>query len=212
MRTRRLLFLAAAIATSGVTAMAAFQNASKKAAEVTAEKKDPATDINAPRADARHITFDVDEGTWMSVDVSPDGKTIAFDLLGDIYSVPIAGGTAMSISRGPAWDQHPRFSPDGGTIAFTTDEGGMENLWLMDANGQNRRALVDDKNFFIRSASWTPDGSYLVARKEDGRKAGIPPVELWLYHRYGGGGIKLTSSDEMNNAAGPIVSRDGRFV
>jgi Tol biopolymer transport system component/imidazolonepropionase-like amidohydrolase len=176
------------------------------------KKPDPAADINKPRADARKIAFTASEGTWMSVDVSPDGSTIVFDLLGDIYSVPLAGGAASALTTGPAFDSHPRFSPDGKTIAFTSDRSGIENIWLMDADGKNPRALTSEKDSYVRSAAWTPDGNYVVARKEDGKRAGIPPVELWIYHREGGGGIKLTSSDDVNNAGGPVVSRDGRSI
>ena len=150
-----------------------------------AKAPDVAADINKPRADARRISFDTTEGTWMSVDVSPDGRTLVFDLLGDIYTLPISGGTAQAISTGPAWDSHPRYSPDGKTIAFSSDRGGIENIWLMDPNGRNPRPLTTEKDAYVRSAAWTPDGNYLVARKEDGKRAGIPPVELWVYHREG---------------------------
>ena len=175
-------------------------------------KKDVTADINAPRADARKISFDVHEGTWISVDVSPDGSTIVFDLLGDIYSLPIAGGAAKALTRGPAYDTQPRFSPDGKTIAFTTDRSGIENIWLMNPDGSNPRSLTEEKDFYVRTAAWTPDGDYLIARKEKGTRGGIPPVELWMYNRYGGGGFKLTSSDDVNNAAGAVASRDGRFI
>ncbi len=175
-------------------------------------KKDVAADVNAPRDDARKIAFDVSEGTWTSVDVSPDGGTLVFDLLGDLYSLPLAGGTAKALTRGPAWDSQPRFSPDGKTIAFTTDRSGMENVWLMDADGGNPRALTEEKDTYVRTAAWLPDGNTLVARKEEGKRAGIPPVELWLYSRYGGNGIKLVSSDDVNNSSGPVASRDGRYI
>src|SRR4029450_325464 len=150
----------------------------------TPEKpKDPAAAINTPRADGRKVTYETTEATWASVDAPPDGRTLVFDLLGDIYTMPIEGGEARAISRGPAYDHHPRVSPDGTTIAFTSDEGGMENLWLMTVDGKDRRALTDDKTAYVRSAAWTPDGNYLVARKQDAKPAGIPPVELWMYHR-----------------------------
>ncbi len=176
------------------------------------KKADVAADINKPRADARKIAFEATEATWSSVDVSPDGQTIVFDLLGDIYALPVAGGTARAITSGPAFDSHPRFSPDGKTIAFTSDRGGIENVWLMDADGTNPRAVTTEKDAYVRSAAWTPDGNYLVARKEDAKRAGIPPVELWMYHREGGGGIKLTNSDDVNNAGGAAVSKDGRSI
>jgi Tol biopolymer transport system component/imidazolonepropionase-like amidohydrolase len=177
-----------------------------------APAKDVAADINAPRPDARKITFEANEGTWMSIDVSPDGTTLVFDLLGDIYELPVEGGRAKALTRGPAFDSHPRFSPDGKTIAFTSDRSGIDNVWLMDADGKQARAVTSEKDAFVRSAVWTPDGQYLIARKEDGKRAGIPPVELWIYHREGGGGIKLTSSDDLNNAGGAAVSPDGRSI
>ena len=176
------------------------------------KKPDPAADINKPRADTRKIAFEATEGTWMSVDVSPDGQTIVFDLLGDIYAVPLAGGAARAITSGPAYDSHPRFSPDGKTIAFTSDRSGIENVWLMDADGKNPEALTTEKDSYVRSAAWTPDGNYLIARKEEGKRGGIPPVELWIYHHEGGGGIKLTSSDEVSNAGGAVASRDGKSI
>ncbi|HEU4520477.1 MAG TPA: hypothetical protein VFT12_00645, partial [Thermoanaerobaculia bacterium] len=173
---------------------------------------DPAAEINSPRPDARRVAFTTNESTWMSIDVSPDGSTLVFDLLGDIYTVPVAGGKATAITKGPAYDWHPRYSPDGRTIAFTSDRGGIDNLWLMEAGGGNPRALTLEKEEYVRSGMWTPDGNYLVARKETGKRAGIPPVELWMYHVHGGSGVKLTSADDINNASGPAFSPDGRYI
>jgi len=203
---KHLLICSALLAAAGVVCHAAPPEEPKE------KKPDVAADINKPRPDARKISFETNEGTWMSVDVSPDGSTIVFDLLGDVYSLPMAGGEARSLTSGPAFDTHPRFSPDGRTIAFTSDRSGIENVWLMDADGGNPRSLTSEKDSYVRSAAWTPDGNYLIARKEEAKRAGIPPVELWIYHREGGGGIKLTSSDDVNNAGGAAVSRDGRFI
>jgi Tol biopolymer transport system component/imidazolonepropionase-like amidohydrolase len=186
--------------------------AATKKKEPEKKKFDPAEEINKPRPDARTIKFTTSEATWSSVDLSPDGTTLVFDLLGDIYTVPAAGGKAKAIMSGPAFDQHPRYSPDGKTIAFGSDRSGIENVWLMDADGKNPRALTTEKNFYVRSAAWSPDGNYLIARKETGARGGIPPVELWLYHVRGGSGVKLTSSDETNNASGPLFSADNRYI
>lgn len=189
--------------------IATFAVAAPKKAE---EKKDVAAKINEPRSDARKISFQTSEGTWSSVDLSPDGKTLIFDLLGDIYSIPSTGGQATAITSGPAYDEHPRFSPDGRTIAFSSDRSGLQNLWLMDADGKNPRALTEGKDAFVRSAAWTPDGKYLIARKEDAKHAHIPPEELWMYSIYGGSGIKIESADDVNNSSGPVVSPDGRYI
>jgi Tol biopolymer transport system component/imidazolonepropionase-like amidohydrolase len=182
------------------------------ARQEAAKPDDPAMRINAARPDARHVVFDTDSGTWMSLDVSPDGRTVIFDLLGDIYSVPIGGGEAKALSQGPAFDAQPRFSPDGRTIAFTSDESGMTNLWLMDADGTHRRALTTGKEFYVSEPAWTPDGLYVVARRQDGSKGGLPPVELWMYHKDGGDGIKLTKSDTLNDSAGASPSSDGTYL
>jgi hypothetical protein len=97
-------------------------------------------DITAPRgATIRQAPIRTDEGTWMDVDVSPDGRMLAFSLLGDIYTMPIAGGIPTRIAEGLAWEIHPRFSPDGNRIAFTSDRGGADNIWLMDASGANKQ-------------------------------------------------------------------------
>jgi Tol biopolymer transport system component/imidazolonepropionase-like amidohydrolase len=208
MRNRLLSFLTLSALTLAGPALAS----DPPKDEAKEKRPDVAADINKPRADARKLTFETNEGTWMSVDVSPDGQTLAFDLLGDIYALPIAGGTARAITSGPAYDSQPRFSPDGKAIAFTSDRSGIENLWLMDSDGKNPRALTSEKDAYVRSPAWTPDGNYLIARKEDGKRAGIPPVELFIYHREGGGGIKLTSSDDLNSAGGAVVSKDGKSI
>src|SRR5689334_22111421 len=79
------------------------------------KKDDKKWDITADLGPTTKLAFDTSEGTWMNVDVSPDGRQIVFDLLGDIYTMPIAGsGTAAAtrLTSGPAFDMQPRFSPD----------------------------------------------------------------------------------------------------
>ena len=88
---------------------------------------------------AETIEFTTDEVTWMQVDVSPDGRTILFDLLGDLYTMPITGGEATRIMGGLSFESQPTWSPDGKTIAFLSDRTGVENLWIADANGSNPR-------------------------------------------------------------------------
>src|SRR5204862_959775 len=102
-------------------------------AEGPAEKKeDKKWDVNNPPGPHHDVNIDVTEGTWLSLDVSPDGKEIAFDLLGDIYTIPVGGGAAKALTSGVAWDMQPRYSPNGKWIAFTSDRAGGDNIWIMD--------------------------------------------------------------------------------
>ncbi len=173
-----------------------------------------AWDVNARRASARDVTFTTSEGTWMSVDVSPDGRTLVFDLLGDIYTMPVAGGTATLILGGAAYETMPRFSPDGTRIAFTSDRDGLENLWTMDLRGGDLRAVSRERERQVSNPAWTPDGRYLVGRKHFRNTRSLGAGEMWLYHVEGSGaGVKLTDRRNWEqNATEPAVSPDGRHL
>jgi Tol biopolymer transport system component len=160
----------------------------------------PARTDSLPLEPTRHVRFATDEGTWMSLDVSPDGRTIVFDLLGDLYTVPIEGGRATRIRGGMAFDAQPRFSPDGGSIAFVSDQSGSDNLWVADADGSRARALSKlEKRQFV-SPEWTPDGRYVVVSRNSSLFGTL--YDLYLYHRDGGTGIKMTGSRSSGGAAG----------
>src|SRR6516162_3120281 len=113
----------------------------------------------------RKIEFSTDEGTWLSLDISPDGKTIVFELLGDIYTLPIEGGQAKLVDGGMAFDAQPKFSPDGKWIAFLSDREGMENVWIMKADGSEPQQVSKDPNSEFASPSWSPDGKYIFVSK-----------------------------------------------
>src|SRR3954463_10827891 len=81
-----------------------------------------------PLRPSQPLRFTTDEGTWLSLDLSPDGKTIVFDLLGDIYTLPIEGGKASRLTSGQAFDAQPKWSPDGRAIAYVSDRNGSDNL------------------------------------------------------------------------------------
>ena len=153
----------------------------------------------------RTIEFDVAEGTWMSVDVSPDGGTILFDLLGDLYTVPVEGGAATLLMGGRDWDHMPRYSPDGRRVAFISDRDGTMNLWVANADGSEPKALTKERVNPLKSPAWTPDGLYVIAHKA----ASVPGGSgLFLFHRDGGSGFKVDSAA----GSGPAFSPDGRFL
>jgi imidazolonepropionase-like amidohydrolase/Tol biopolymer transport system component len=165
------------------------------------------------RAASKDLDYEVSQGTWMSLDVSPDGRTIVFDLVGDIYTVPITGGAATLILGGAAYEMQPRFSPDGKRIAFASDRDGLTNVWTMDLRGKDFRQVSKEKEREVSNPAWTPDGQYLVNRKHFRNTRSLGSGEMWLYHSSGGNGLKLTERRNWEqNATEPIVSPDGRYV
>ena len=172
-------------------------------------------DVNAPPGDPIDIPIDVTEGTWMSLDVSPDGKTIAFDLLGDIYTVGIDGGDATAIDSGLAWSMQPRFSPDGSQIAYTSDAGGGDNIWIMNADGSEPRQLTDEAFRLLNNPTWSPDGQYIAARKHFTTSRSLGTGEIWLYHVDGGSGVAVVekpSEQHQKELGEPAFSPDGRYI
>jgi imidazolonepropionase-like amidohydrolase/Tol biopolymer transport system component len=177
----------------------------------------PAWDVNAPPgARVRQVPINVSEGTWMNVDVSPDGRTIAFDLLGDIYTMGISGGRPTRISSGLAFDMQPRFSPDGRMIAFTSDRGGGDNIWVMNSDGSGARAITRETFRLLNAPTWSPDGQYIAARKHFTTQRSLGTGEIWLYHVSGvGEGVPLVErpNPQFQKELGePAYSHDGTAI
>jgi len=164
----------------------------------------------------RTIDIDTTQTTWSDVDVSPDGRTIVFDMLGDLYSLPITGGEARALTESAAWDIQPRFSPDGRHIAFISDRGGADNIWIMRADGSDARAVSAEREHTVFNPSWSPDGEYLLGRKGFMSSRTLPAGEIWLFHVNGGEGLQLVQRRDgdisQKNIAEPVFSRDGRYV
>jgi Tol biopolymer transport system component len=162
----------------------------------------------------RTITFNTTEGTWTSLDVSPDGQTIIFDMLGDLYTMPITGGKARAITQGMPWDEAPRFSPDGKRIAFISDRSGSDNLWVMNVDGSGLRAITKETYSALGSPVWHPDGKYIVARYLPGtstggsRWASFNRMEQRMYHVDGGNGMGLVTG--AITTSGAFFAPDGK--
>ena len=170
-------------------------------------------DVMAAHGPTHEVRFETTTGTWMNLDVSPDGRTVVFDLLGDLYVLPIEGGTARRLTSGPAFDLQPRFSPDGTRIAFTSDRSGGDNIWTMAADGTDLQQVTDETFRLLNNAAWTPDGDYLVARKHFTAGRSLGAGEMWMYHRSGGAGLRLTErKNDQQDAGEPALSPDGRYV
>lgn len=144
-----------------------------------------------PLRGARKATFTATEGTWMSLDVSPDGTTIVFDLLGDLYTMPIEGGEASPLLTGMAYETQPRFSPDGEWVAFISDRSGGDALWKMRLDLTDTTRVAGGGSSLMLSPEWRPDGVYIVASRSNGLGG---TAQLAMYHAERGSPLPLPGS------------------
>ncbi|MCZ6888842.1 MAG: amidohydrolase family protein [Gammaproteobacteria bacterium] len=167
---------------------------------------------------ARFISFETDEVTWLSLDLSPDGETLVLEVLGDLYTLPVAGGHATRITDGMAYDSQPAFSPDGARIAFVSDRDGAEALWMANADGSEPKKLSNNGDHLeFASPSWAPDGSHVVVSRTSWPLA---TFELWGYHVDGGKGVQITKAkkssntprNQRKNSLGAVYSNDAAYL
>lgn len=178
-----------------------------------AEDEEETWDVNAAPGEAAVVEIDTRTGTWMSVDVSPDGQALVFDLLGDLYTLPIEGGEARALTHSMAWEMQARFSPDGTRLVYMSDAGGGDNAWIMNANGSDPRALTEEDFRLVNNPVWHPGGDYVAVRKHFTGTRSLGTGEIWLYHTRGGKGVALNEKVNWQKDLGePAFSPDGRFV
>jgi Tol biopolymer transport system component len=166
------------------------------------------TKRDLPLEEGRTFSFDLTEGSWISLDVSPDGQQIVFDFLGDLYTLPIGGGDATRITRGFSFDSQPRFSPDGREIVYISDESGGENVWVYELDSQEKRQITKGNDYPYQSPDWSPDGEYLIASKQSGGNL----HKIWLYHKDGGGGTALVNEPDNKRMLEGVFGPEGRFI
>ena len=142
----------------------------------------------------------------MSLDVSPDGKTIVFDYLGDIFTMPITGGKPTQFTKGMAFDSQPKFSPDGSKILFLSDRSGGDNIWWYSIDKKDSLQVTKGSTDLYQSAEWTPDGNYIVGSR------GTRNLKLWMFHKDGGSGVQLIKLPENLKTVEPAFGPDNRFI
>ncbi len=179
-------------------------------AAILAQESDGDENAALPLKPDRTVAIDMTVGSWISLDVSPDGETLVFDHLGDLFTVPIAGGDATQITSGMAFDAQPRFSPDGARIVFTSDRSGGQNVWIMSLDGSDTTQVTTGATNRAESPDWAPDGQYVVSSKGGFRGGGLP--KLWLHHVDGGSGVQLIDEPENLKTLGGAFDPSGRYI
>jgi Tol biopolymer transport system component len=164
-----------------------------------------------PLAAARKAAFKATEATWMSLDVSPDGKTIVFDLLGDLYTMPITGGKATQLTSGLAFDAQPRFSPDGKYVVFISDRSGGDNVWTMSLDRADSSQLTQGNTNLYVSPEWSPDGQYIVVSRSGGL-GGVARLQLLHVDKRSPIAVLPTTPQTTQKTVGAAFSPDGNKV
>ena len=172
--------------------------------------------VTQPPFKLKEVAISTNETTWSSLDVSPNGKFMIFDMLGDLYKVDIKGGNATPLIQDFAWNIHPAISPDGKQVAFVSDRDGLSNVWVMDIDGTHLKQITREKKNIIHAPKWSPDGEYLVVTKGIMSSRSIPAGEIWMYHKSGGDGLQIKARNsgkrDQQNIADPAFSHDGRYI
>ena len=192
--------------------------------QITVSASEDPWEIDRDRSPFSSFRYDARKGTWIGLDVSPDGRTIVFDLLGHLYQMPIAGGEATALTQGRSWNQFPRFSPDGKRLAFTSDRSGSEDLWVMDL-GDGALKNVSQMELPVFQGTWSRDGRHLFGTALNlrvrfptyrfnflgGKQELIPagertPVNHFV-HRSSENALYFEHNDQLLPRSGPRVKR-----
>lgn len=173
----------------------------------------PAGDGTLSLKAERRISFDTDSGSWMSLDVAPDGRRLIFDLLGDLYVLPLRGGSARRLTSGMALDTQPTYSPDGNRVAFVSDRSGAESLWVVASDGSGARQISAGEDDIWVSPEWSSDGRSLFASRY---LPSSSAYELWRFDvdKRGPGTLLVPAKTKggQQSSLGAWPSADGRSI
>ncbi len=163
-------------------------------------------DITAPFGPTHTVKLSLNEATWMTVSIHE--QRFVTEILGDLFLGDLAGGPLVPLTSGAAWDTEPDFSPDGRFVAYASDEGGNENIWLVEVATGKRTALTTETEARFTAPTFDPSGEWVVARRRTVDTRSIGVTELWRFHIGGGSGVALTSKDNDPHAGEVSIHGD----
>ncbi|MGD6757139.1 amidohydrolase family protein [Streptomyces sp. BH105] len=160
----------------------------------------------APGAAAagRHAAVTVTGMTNGSAALAPDGRTLVFDLLNTLWTVPAEGGDATRLIGGALEAVEPDFSPDGRHVVFSAYTGGTFQLWVVGADGQGLRQLTDGTDDH-REPRWSPDGTRIACAVETGSRYAVHVLSA-------DGGERRVWTEGGAQEAQPAWAPDGEAV
>jgi tricorn protease len=138
-------------------------------------------------------------------DISPDGRLVAFSYLGDIWVVETIGGTARAITSHPAHDVFPVFSPDGRSIAFSSNRHGSYDVYVVPAYGGRPKRLTSDSASDV-VCGWSADGKQILFAST--RSTSFPQgFELYTVPVEGGQARRISAAEGKDGVFSPAGDR-----
>lgn len=159
----------------------------------------------------RQVTTGADDFFFFP-DFSPDARKIVFSgtatataTSDDIFTVDANGGGLTQLTTDPGNDDYPAYSPAGRKIAFISDRTGVEQVWLMNADGSHETQLTHSGGTDDEVPDWSPDGRHIAYEEGD-----PPNGRIWVMNSDGTGNHQLTSGPGSD--FGPAWSPDGKEI
>ena len=155
-------------------------------------------------ADVKSEIRALDPAGQVDYALAPNGKRTLFSARGDIFSVPTENGATRNLTSTQGVDEdHPAWSPDGRTIAYTTDAGGSQQIALRPAEGGTEKILTSFAEGYFYGPIFSPDGKTLAFSDGSHR--------LWVVGT-DGGKPKQVAQDKLTEIHDQAFSPDGRWL